>query len=142
MTLNLKELAYQAEWIGRQYARSLVGLSSEWNQADWISGTLCGTKACLAGNVALHTGWKPSINEYGHVEDRWTKDDTDSTYIALSIARHELGLTLDIEASLNVMPFNGSYNFDDIMNDLQKLIASAANDPANAKVAKKLGLIY
>lgn len=53
MSVNVALLAKALDWAYEQDARRACGETSEWDQGAW-----CGTAHCIAGEVALLTGWR------------------------------------------------------------------------------------
>lgn len=159
--MNLKEILYQIEWLGRQYARHLAGLPSEWEQSQWCSineskGTLCGARACLAGNVALHNGYKPKIvpDEYWssyenkyiktfQVTNDWLDKDGNYAGMASHVAEEILGASRYVESddSYTIDLFDGDNDFQTMMDGLRILAQQAAQEPQNKALAKRNGLL-
>lgn len=68
----------------------------EWDQDTWGTRSSCGTTACLAGHIALLTGWEPG-NAHTTPDlpggEEWSIVVKDGRYVPVSeVALEELGV--------------------------------------------------
>lgn len=91
--VNVPLLRKAVEWVEEQAA--LPDVDREWNQEFWylpagshFAETGCGTTYCVAGYVALVSGWKPF--DFHMAEDELSKQVVDVPLIA----RQLLGIDL------------------------------------------------
>lgn len=63
---NMERLDRLVEWAAAQEDLRAAGLSSEWDQTEWIGKRFCGTVCCVAGKVALEDGHRP-VNDLSYI---------------------------------------------------------------------------
>lgn len=163
--MDLQEIVHQINWLGGQYAMSRAGLPSEWNQDDWIQeatgegAPLCGTKACLAGNIAIHQGFRPlSYNElWGgndptatYPTDSWVPVDAEPDQVDPDFPWPQARTASDIASEVfdnNTYTHDGTYlfwgenDFGTLIEGLSEKAREAAKQPQNHKLARALGLL-
>lgn len=138
---NVARLIRLAEWAGAQDARRRLGLTSEWDQDNWVMKLdddeteigACGTACCIAGKVVLEDGWVPLV-AVRHPDD-WTGGATDDFVVRVDkngntvgkvelirdVAIESLGLT-DSQAS---RLFDGSNDLDDVLHVIATILAES-----------------
>lgn len=129
--INVPLLRKSLEWATAEHWKALRGKDSEWNQANW-----CGTKSCIAGHVALETGWTP-VRESDLVKTTAFVHRNGVERLVPEVAREALGLD-GYDAARLFHSANGIETLWDIANDLTdgaiEIPADLPNDVNESKI--------
>lgn len=117
-------------WIAGERIKSLLGLSSEWNQETWCEQPVCGTKSCIAGRYMLTHGWEP-IFRYGGRDTKylshWSKT-SDEDFVSLRVDGHETGSYVAAQLGIHDgsetgnAVFGGDEDFDTIVEKARQIL--------------------
>ena len=103
-TANVPLLRKVVEWVEAEDAKPYQ--EREWYQGHYFCRSdewSCGTKACVAGKIALDAGWVPVFSDaekdpFSIATDLVRKDGVEAS--AFNVARKELGINVRIADDL------------------------------------------